>query len=89
MDWKPDTRKYMSGEVLYLGPWQVGGAHLDTTVPRGQRDRYRASCGLPGVSSSLGLHESMETAKARVEQATSAWLAKLPDDAIATARLKT
>lgn len=80
MQWKNDGRNYACGELLYLGPWQVGAAHLDSCVPRGARDRYRATCALPGISQGLGLYETQEAARERVEKAVRSWLEKLPSN---------
>lgn len=82
MKWKLDTREYVSGERLYLGPWSVGGAYHDSTVPHERLDRYRATCALPGISQGLGLHPTLQAAKERVEQAVKSWLEQLPACAI-------
>lgn len=82
LTWVVDDRQYVSGEKLRLGPWVVGGVHFDSLVAKDARDRYRATCLLPGISSGLGLHESREAAKERVEKAVNAWLAKIPPNAI-------
>ena len=79
MKWEIDQRQYASGEVLYLGPWPVGEAQYDGTTAKGSRDKYRASCKLPGIAPGLGLYETREQAKARVERAVLAWLDKVPN----------
>lgn len=78
MKWEIDQQPYANGEVLYLGPWPVGGAHYDATTAKGSRDKYRASCKLPGIAG-LGLYETREQAKERVEQVVTAWLNKVPN----------
>ncbi len=77
MKWEIDQRKYASGEVLFIGPWRVGGAHYDGTTAKTAKDKYRATCDLPGIGG-LGLYETRELAKQRVEKAVRSWLDKLP-----------
>ncbi len=76
MEWKNDTKRYSAGEILYLGHWPVGGAHHDTTVPRGTKAKIRASCSLPGLKDCQGYFETLEEAKARVEKAVRHWIKK-------------
>ena len=73
MKWSVDSRQYANGTILHLGSWIVGGVHYDGTTSRDSRDKFRANCKLPGISS-LGPYETEEQAKDQVEKAVLSWL---------------
>lgn len=73
-EWRPDCREYANGEWLFLGKWPVGGINYDSLVSRERKDKYRATCQLPGICSNLGLHATPAMAKERVEAAVTSWL---------------
>ena len=81
MEWKNDTGKYSCGELLFLGPWKVGGCHYDSTRNRDDPAKYAATCLLPGIKSVLGHFETREKAAEVAEKAVTHWLGKLPSNA--------
>ena len=81
MEWKNDNGKYSCGEILFLGPWKVGGCHYDSTRNRNDPAKYAATCLLPGIKSLLGHFETKEKAAEVAEKAVAHWLGKLPSNA--------
>jgi hypothetical protein len=78
MEWKIDIGQYTSGELLFLGKWNVGKIHYDSCRPRNDPLKYAAKCMLPGIKSVLGHFETEAEAKDSVERAVTLWLSKLP-----------
>jgi hypothetical protein len=81
MEWKTDTRQYSLGERLFLGPWEVGGCHYDSTRSRNDPAKWAATCKLPGIKALLGHFEDEDTAKTTVVKAVEHWLRQLPSNA--------
>lgn len=79
MEWKRDSRKYSSGEYLYLGRWHVGGAHYSAMVSEEDPLTYSATCNLPGIKPRLGFFGTVEEAKADVERVVKYWLSKITE----------
>jgi hypothetical protein len=77
MEWRKDKAPNLLGEVLFLGPWNVGGAHYDDLYSKDSIMKYTATCKLPGVKWP-GKFQTVEEAKAAVEYSVRHWLSKLP-----------
>jgi hypothetical protein len=77
MEWRKDTAKHSNGEVLFLGPWVVGGIQYDSLCSRGDKMKYVAMCKLPGVTERSHFSTAQE-AKKNVEAAVKHWMSKLP-----------
>lgn len=78
MEWKINTAQYTCGELLYLGPWNVGGIHYDSARSKSDKEKYAATCNLPGIKNMLGHFKTNEEAKEKAENAVRHWLGKLP-----------
>jgi hypothetical protein len=78
MKWVKDTTKHSIGEVLYLGPWNVGTIHYNRLWSKGDLVKYIAVCKLPGYEW-RGEFRFKKDAKAAVESAFEYWLSKLPE----------
>jgi hypothetical protein len=77
MEWKKAAEQYANGEVLFLGPWDVGGVHYDSRCSKDDIMKYTAICKLPGTKW-LGKFQTAKEAKAAVEYSVKHWLSKLP-----------
>ena len=77
MKWKINTAQYASGEILFLGAWNVGGYHYDGCRSQDDPLKYAATCKLPGIKRLLGYFKTGEEAKAGAEKAVAHWLSKL------------
>ena len=77
LTWVQDDRQYMCGSRLYLGKWEVGGAHYDGCVSKDDPEKYISTCILPGIKKSLGRYTNEEDAKARTERAVNIWLEEI------------
>lgn len=73
-EWKRDTREYSSGEILYLGRWNVGSAFYDGGKSKDDPKKQIATCSLPGIKRNLGSFEKEKEAKDRVENAVKHWI---------------
>lgn len=77
MKWKVSTSAYTTGELLFLGAWNVGGAYYDGATSKSEQFKYTATCKLPGIKDVLGHFNSIEEAKKATERAVAHWLSKL------------
>ena len=78
MEWKRDNAQYATGELLFLGAWNVGGYHYDSCRSIDDPLKYAATCKLPGIKGHLGNFKTDAEAKAKAEKAVTHWLSKLP-----------
>jgi hypothetical protein len=74
--WKPDTGIWASGHVCYAGKWHVGSVSY-VSGSKGDTAHQGAFMKLPGLKAQLGVFETEEEARKRVEQAARYWIAKL------------
>lgn len=72
--WEQNTAQYATGEILYLGKWKVGTAFYDGGVSKGQPDKYKATCLLPGMKPVLGHFATEAYAKEAAERAVTHWM---------------
>ena len=79
MRWERDTSKYACGEILFLGKWQVGGFHYDSSRSKDDEKKWKATSRLPGIKENLGHFVKDEQAREAAEKAVKHWLAGLPD----------
>jgi hypothetical protein len=77
MEWRKDKAPHSIGEVLFLGPWNVGGVHYDSLSSKDDVMKYVATCKLPGVKWP-GKFQTVKEAKAAVEYSVKHWLSRLP-----------
>ena len=74
MIWKKDTRRFASGEILYLGRWAVGTAEYDGCRSKSDPCKWKATCALPGMKAYLGHFDTDTGAKEATEIAVRHWL---------------
>ena len=75
--WKPDTRMFYSGSnVCYAGKWPIGSVSY-VSGSKGDIAHQGAFTRLPGLKEQIGVFETEEEARKRVEQAGRYWFAKL------------
>jgi hypothetical protein len=74
--WKPATGILASGHVCYAGKWEIGSVGY---VSGSKSDVYHqgAFMKLPGLKERLGVFETEEEARKRVEQAGLHWFKNL------------
>lgn len=74
--WKPRLGEYGNGVDGCLGKWRVCSVFYDGATSKTDPEKYKATCGLPGIKSILGHFETEEEAKRQAEIAVTHWLAK-------------
>jgi hypothetical protein len=77
VEWRKDKAPNSIGEVLFLGPWNVGGVHYDSLCYKDDVMKYTATCKLPGVKWP-GKFQTAKEAKVAVEYSVKHWLSQLP-----------
>lgn len=80
MEWKKNTQRYACGELLMLGPWNVGGVDYSGSTSKDDPKKWAATCKLPGIKNVLAQYETPSAAKDRVEKAVRHWLSQLPQN---------
>ena len=70
--WVRNKGRYASGELCFLGKWQIGGYHWGSTG--GVEERFVPTCRLPGIRPTLRARASEEEARAVVENAVAVWM---------------
>lgn len=61
-------------DVLFLGKWRVGGVYYSGMVSKGDLNKYKAYCTLPGIKEVIGHYATVEEAKSRLERAVKHWI---------------
>lgn len=74
LEWKQAEGKYETGKNCYLGKWHVGSAFYDGSTSRGNPNKYRATCTLPGIKNTLGHFLTEEEAKQIVIKVVGYWI---------------
>jgi hypothetical protein len=77
MKWIKDTTPNSNGEILFLGPWNVGSIHYDSLCSKEDVKKYVAIYKLPGFER-RGEFRLKTDAKTAVESAVEYWLSLLP-----------
>jgi hypothetical protein len=77
MKWIKDTTPNSNGEALFLGPWNVGDIHYDSSCSKEDVMKYTATCKLPGIKWP-GKFQTAKEAKVAVEYSVNHWLSQLP-----------
>ena len=75
IEWKKPTHQFATGEIAYLGRWNVGGYHWNSV--RRDGDDWVVSCKLPGIKDTLGSFATKVDARARLEIAVTFWFDNL------------
>lgn len=72
--WKRSEKQYSNGSNLFAGRWHVGSVFYDGISSKEQKNRYRATCNLPGIKELLGNYFTEEEAQLVVEKAVVHWM---------------
>lgn len=75
--WKVSTEQFACGNNAYLGKWIVGSVFYDGVSSKSTKEKYKATCRLPGLKSNMGNFKTQDAAKAKVQQGVDFWFAGL------------
>ena len=68
--WKPSVL----GNHCYLGKYRVGGVFYSGLVSKGDPNKYKAFCELPGLKPVIGHYDTKEKAQQTLERAVIHWI---------------
>lgn len=73
MKWVRNETKFISGDRLFVGKWNVGGIHYNSLRAKNDPKKWKATCRLPGIKQNLGDYESEEEAKTELIKVVDHW----------------
>ncbi len=68
--WKPSY----GGVDCFLGKYKVGGVFYSGMVSKGDPNKYKAFCELPGLKPVIGYYSTQEEARQKIESAVLHWV---------------